>query len=36
MASNKAVEKLADTLKGLVIGASGTIPGYKHGMFPLV
>ncbi|KXG49796.1 uncharacterized protein PGRI_057640 [Penicillium griseofulvum] len=31
MASDKPVEKLADTLKGLVIGASGTIPGYKHG-----
>ncbi|KAJ5198874.1 hypothetical protein N7472_004078 [Penicillium cf. griseofulvum] len=31
MASNQPVEKLADHLKDLVIGASGTIPGYKHG-----
>ncbi|KAJ5958351.1 uncharacterized protein N7479_005501 [Penicillium vulpinum] len=30
MASNKPVDKLADNLKGLVIGASGTIPGYQH------
>ncbi|CAI7593483.1 unnamed protein product [Penicillium crustosum] len=31
MTSNKPVDKLADNLKGLVIGASGTIPGYQHG-----
>ncbi|KAJ5262987.1 hypothetical protein N7524_008292 [Penicillium chrysogenum] len=31
MASKKPVDKLADNLKGLVIGASGTIPGYQHG-----
>ncbi|KAJ5602726.1 hypothetical protein N7537_005682 [Penicillium hordei] len=30
MTSNKPVDKLADNLKGLVIGASGTIPGYQH------
>lgn len=36
MASNKPVDKLADNLKGLVIGASGTIPGYQHGMFSLI
>ncbi|KAJ6185653.1 hypothetical protein N7519_006954 [Penicillium mononematosum] len=30
MASEKPVDKLADNLKGLVIGASGTIPGYQH------
>lgn len=32
MTSNKPVDNLADNLKGLVIGASGTIPGYQHGM----
>ncbi|KGO68804.1 hypothetical protein PITC_076860 [Penicillium italicum] len=31
MASKKPVDKLADNLKGLVIGASGAIPGYQHG-----
>ncbi|KAJ5507466.1 hypothetical protein N7527_009609 [Penicillium freii] len=31
MTSNKPVDKLADNLKGLIIGASGTIPGYQHG-----
>jgi poly [ADP-ribose] polymerase len=31
MASNKPVDKLADGLKGLVIGASGNIPGHLHG-----
>jgi hypothetical protein len=35
MAPKKPVDKLADNLKGLVIGASGTIPGYQHGMFLL-
>ncbi|CAG8259299.1 unnamed protein product [Penicillium nalgiovense] len=30
MVSEKQVDKLADNLKGLVIGASGTIPGYQH------
>ncbi|CAG8027222.1 unnamed protein product [Penicillium nalgiovense] len=30
MVSEKPVDKLADNLKGLVIGASGTIPGYQH------
>lgn len=32
MTSNKPVDRLADNLKGLIIGASGTIPGYQHGM----
>lgn len=32
MTTNKPVDKLADNLKGLVIGASGPIPGYQHGM----
>lgn len=32
MTSNKPVDKLADNLKGLIIGASGPIPGYQHGM----
>ncbi|KAG0155827.1 hypothetical protein PDIDSM_3000 [Penicillium digitatum] len=31
MTSNKPVDKLADNLKGLVIGASGTTPGYQRG-----
>ncbi|CAI7638229.1 unnamed protein product [Penicillium discolor] len=31
MTSNKPVDKLADNLKGLIIGASGPIPGYQHG-----
>jgi hypothetical protein len=31
MASNKLVDKLADNLKGLVIGVSGNIPGLLHG-----
>ncbi|KAJ5851082.1 hypothetical protein N7455_010938 [Penicillium solitum] len=31
MTSNKPVDKLADNLKGLIIGASGIIPGYQHG-----
>ncbi|CAI7604463.1 unnamed protein product [Penicillium glandicola] len=31
MSSNKPMDKLTDALKGLVIGASGTIPGYQHG-----
>ncbi|CAI7578502.1 unnamed protein product [Penicillium bialowiezense] len=30
MSSNKNVDKLADGLKDLVIGASGNIPGYSH------
>jgi poly [ADP-ribose] polymerase len=31
MASNKPVDNLVDSLKGLVIGASGNIPGHLHG-----
>ncbi|KAJ5795055.1 Peptidase S10 serine carboxypeptidase [Penicillium paradoxum] len=30
MAPNQLVDKLSDTLKGLVISASGNIPGYQH------
>jgi hypothetical protein len=29
------IEKLTDSMKGLVIGASGKIPGYRHGMYLL-
>lgn len=32
MSSEKTVDKLADGLKDLVIGASGNIPGYPHGI----
>ncbi|KAJ5512376.1 hypothetical protein N7463_001928 [Penicillium fimorum] len=31
MASNEPRGKLTDDMKGLVIGASGIIPGYQHG-----
>jgi hypothetical protein len=27
---DKETDKLMDSLKGLVIGASGNIPGYQH------
>ncbi|KAJ5165327.1 uncharacterized protein N7500_007157 [Penicillium coprophilum] len=30
MASNESIDNLTGILKGLVIGASGTIPGYQH------
>ncbi|OQE40184.1 hypothetical protein PENCOP_c006G04340 [Penicillium coprophilum] len=30
MASNEPIDNLTGILKGLVIGASGTIPGYQH------
>jgi len=32
MASNKPVDKLVNNLKGLIIGASGNIPGIPHGI----
>lgn len=32
MASNQGVDSLVTDLKGLVISASGNIPGYQHGM----